>query len=89
MSNPNQLPHVDHASLITAGELAKLLARKGIITEDEFGWLVTVAYCLPRIELMNEDTWEGIKVDLLAFLRNNPATDKASLGTSSPANAST
>ena len=66
------LPHVEHATLITAGELAKLLARKGVITPEEFDDLVTRAYVFSRAQAMTEDTWQQIRQELLDFLAPKP-----------------
>ena len=73
MTNTASLPHVEHASLITAGELAKLLARKGVITPEEFDDLVTRAFVRGRALAMTEDTWQQIKKELLDFLQPKPA----------------
>ena len=73
MTNTASLPHVEHASLITAGELAKLLARKGVITPEEFDDLVTRAFVKDRAMAMTENTWQQIKQELLDFLPPKPA----------------
>ena len=74
MTNVAILPHVEHAALITAGELAKLLARKEVITPEEFDNLVTRAFVRDRAMAMTEDTWQQIKQEMLEFLQPKPAT---------------
>lgn len=69
MTNNADLPHVEHATLITAGELAKLLARKGVISPEEFDDLVTRAFVRDRAMAMSEDTWQQIKQEMLNFLK--------------------
>ena len=68
------LPHVEHAALITAGELAKLLAFKNVISLEEFGDLITRAFVRDRALAMTEDTWQQIKQEMLEFLQPKPAT---------------
>ena len=76
MTNVKILPHVEHAALITAGELAKLLARKEVITPEEFDNLVTRAFVRDRAMAMTEDTWQQIKKELLDYLPPKPAPAK-------------
>ena len=69
MTNTASLPHVEHADLITAGELAKLLARKGLIAPEEYDDLVTRAFVMDRAMALSEDTWRQIKKEILDFIK--------------------
>lgn len=73
-----RLPYEDMSMLIEAGSLARLLAHKGIISTEEFEWLVVKAYVRPRAEAMNENNWAEIREDLLQFLhREDPKPPQA------------
>lgn len=74
-----RLPYEDMSLLIEAGSLARLLAHKGIISPEEFEWLVIKAYVRPRAEAMNAKNWAEIREDLLNFLRReDPKPPQAS-----------
>jgi hypothetical protein len=73
-----RLPYEDVSGIIEAGSLARLLAHKGIISPEEFEWLVIKAYIRPRAEAMNENNWAEIREDLLQFLhREDPKPPQA------------
>lgn len=68
-----RLPYEDMNHLIEAGRLARTLAHKGIISAEEFEWLVIAAYVRPKVEGMTEKNWMEIKQELLDFLhREDP-----------------
>ena len=63
-----KLPKEEHAHHIRVQDLAKLLTRKAVISENEFEWLVIKGYMLPRLESTTEETgWETMK-DLKRFM---------------------
>ncbi|HPF99352.1 MAG TPA: hypothetical protein PLE77_04740 [Kiritimatiellia bacterium] len=66
------LPKEAYAHCIRVDDLAKMLARKNVISEDEFDLLVMRGYILPKLEVANEDNWMQLRDDLLAFLRPPP-----------------
>ena len=62
------LPKEEHAHHIRVQDLAKLLVKKAVISEDEFEWLVIKGYMIPRLESATEETgWETMK-DLKRFM---------------------
>lgn len=75
MTTKKALPHEEDAELITAGELAKLLAKKGLISENEFEGLILKAFLLPRIAAMTDDNWERLRNEMVAFLQNDKAKE--------------
>ena len=64
-----RLPYEDMSHLIDAGSLARMLARKGVISADEFKWLVIVPYLRPRVEAMTRENCMERKQELLDFLQ--------------------
>lgn len=92
-----RLPYEDMSLIIEAGSLARLLAHKGIVSPEEFEWLVCKAYLRPRIELLTEDNWQEVRQDMLDFLRredpkppqtNPSATVQENVGKKTPEKAS-
>jgi len=70
-----KLPKQEHAHHIRVQDLARLLTKKAVISEDEFEWLVTQGYCIPRLLAMNEENWMQLRQELVAFLR--PKVEKS------------
>ena len=63
-----RLPYEDYSHLITLEALSGLLARKGVISPDEYRGLIWKGYMLPRLHAMTEENCMAIRQELLDFM---------------------
>jgi hypothetical protein len=78
------IPFAKYSDVVVAGDLAKLLVKRGVLSVEDFKMLVQTRYMEPRLRAMNEANWQATRDDLMHFLNEGLGTEQAASGTDRP-----